>query len=184
MTAPDPRSAFWQALKKGMADLHFATAKGSASKDRLKLKCADGTAGVLQVVLLRGSSGPGGFEASNSLVLEGGRLRALLDTLGCANIKRFQPTWTFAGSSLFLVPGRLYNYRFCEGDDAAQLAGQIVADAERIYVPIVDGFSGDWASALDFVIREPRPIPRPYATALVLAALAGQPGRLDEFVAA
>jgi len=185
------RDAFFAALKPEFATLPFQTAKASASKDRVKLKCPNGATGLIHVSTFQGDAPAGGFQIQSSAMVHGGPLDALLGAMTVRRAPRFATDCVFNAASQGLGGG-LHAGIVRPQDDPAAAARRVVDEVRHWYLPLIDGFTGAWGQALDFALREldqkihpfAASSPSPLACALALAALARRPDRVPDITAA
>jgi len=185
------RHAFFTALKPELATLPFQTAKATASKDRVKLKCPNGATGLIHFYTYRGDAPAGSFQIQSSAMVHGGPLDALLGATTVRRAARFATDCVFCAASQGLGGG-LHAGIVSPQDDPAAAARRVVDEVRRWYLPLIDGFTGAWGQALDFALRDldqkihpyAAASPCPLACALSLAALARRPDRVPDITAA
>jgi hypothetical protein len=185
------RTTFLHALKAGLIDIKLDTVRQSVSRDRIKFTLRQGVTGQIYIILIRADGHPGGFDVYSGLILEGGPIATLLRQLGTPRKPGFGPDVILNGTSYALIPGRVNAYTVRATDEPTLAASIVLDDIRTFLIPLIAGFSGDWATALDFALRTPEQSPHPYAActpspfagALVLAALANRPDRIPEIAA-
>jgi hypothetical protein len=183
MSAQDRKKRALQLFRDGMRDLGI----GEVSKPKpggVEASYKDGTKAVIRMLTIRGGLGAGEFGAYSDLGIYGG---TVFDTLRAMRLEgggTFPKDLLVAGTSHALVPSlRRGAYAFRSTASVESLVGRMVADVRKNYIPIVDGFGGNYEQALEFILAtNGAHVRKPFCMSLVLLGLTNSLGQAKRVI--
>jgi hypothetical protein len=183
MTAQDRKKRALQLFRDGVKDLGI----GDVSKPKpggVEATYKDGTKAVIKMLPIRGGLGAGEFGAYSDLGIYGGTVFDTLKALRLEGGGTYPKDLIVAGTSHELVPSlRRGVYAFRSTADVDSLVGRMVADVRKNYVPIVEGFGGQYGQALEFILAtDGAHVRKPFCMSLVLLGLTNSFGQVKRVI--
>jgi hypothetical protein len=175
------KKATFDQIAAGCADLRVlgAAPRASRSADALSLRfdLPEGASGVVHVATIKAGLPPGAFELDPSLMVYGGRLRALLDRLPDPN-----PHYRRLGTSLVLkaTPGE---QRLVVRGPSSPAVARVIGLVRGPWGAVLAAFTRDFGDALDFTVAHPEYVSDPFAAAVLCALWSRRAKSIPKLVA-
>lgn len=148
--------------------------------DRAEFSFPDGSAGLIHISSIKAGLGPGEFELFPAVMLCGGPVRAVLDTLDIPLGSAWDTNDFVLRATLKARPSQPDTYRFRLDTDVARQARRMMTAVERTFLPLLVSFTQDYSAAVEFALRDPGFVPAPFCTAVTLAVLAGNSRKIAD----
>jgi len=147
---------------------------------RITWDFANGVRGLLFVGTLKQGLPTGAFALEPRLIVTGG---PLVDALAQVDLPP-APVWEsnhyLVNADCHALGGPTSTYVVRQRDAAGVVKAR--EDIERMLMPAMEAFSGNWAAALDLTMRSPQAVAFAGAVAAILMAWTGQMDRFTELV--
>ena len=147
---------------------------------RITWDFTNGVRGLLFVGTLKQGLPTGAFALEPRLIVTGGPLVAALAQVDLPAAPVWEANHYLVNADCHSLGGPTSTYVVRQRDAAGVVRAR--EDIDRMLIPAMEAFSGDWASALELTMRSPKAVAFAGAVAAILMAWTGQMDRFPELV--
>lgn len=153
------------------------TAKRSADMLRLEVVLPGDSRGLIALATIKDGLPVGAFAVDPAILVYGGTILSVLRQVPLRRWAHPPPDAVLCAQG----EGPHSNRGVYRVNSANSPSIDIVTKSIRsTWIPLLEAFSGGWDKALDHTLTHPQEVAAPFSTAVILAFLAEQSGRVDE----
>jgi len=166
-----------------MGEVGVKGATLTTTKDKVDISFEDGTRALLYVNSVKGGFGKGEFGIYIGLTISNGPVYRILKSTRLDGGSSFPKDMILRMTTHSFKGGRgLYAFRTATNVDVT--VKRMIRDVRRVYVPIVEQFTGRYAEAVKFILdHNGEHVRKPFAMSVILLGLSNRLNQVDKVIA-